>query len=109
MASMGRRLLLSAGAAGLGLPGIARAQTWRPTQPLRVIVSAAPGGTIDLHARAVQPILAQKLGVAVVVENQGGAAGRVAAMQMGRAPADARNRAELAAASWLERGAGLGV
>jgi len=88
MTRLGRRGLLATGMAGLALPGLAQAQAWRATQSLRVIVSAAPGGTLDLHARAVQPVLSQKLGQAVVVENQGGAAGRVAAMQMGRMPTD---------------------
>ncbi len=86
MNPIGRRGVLGVGLAALACPALA--QSWRATQALRVIVSAAPGGTLDLHARAVQPVLSQKIGQPVIVENQGGAAGRVAAMQMGRMPAD---------------------
>jgi tripartite-type tricarboxylate transporter receptor subunit TctC len=82
-----RRGLLAA-APALGLARPARAQAWRPSQPVRLVVSAAPGGTLDIHARAAQPLLAQKLGQSVVVENQGGAAGRLGAMQVGRAAPD---------------------
>jgi tripartite-type tricarboxylate transporter receptor subunit TctC len=88
---IGRRAALGAGLAALACPALAQSpmgSSWRATQALRVIVSAAPGGTLDLHARAVQPVLSQKLGQSVIIENQGGAAGRVAAMQMGRMPAD---------------------
>ncbi len=82
-----RRGLL-AGAALLAAPGLARAQAWRPTQPVRVVVAAAPGGTLDIHARAAQPLLQAALGQSVIVENQGGAAGRVAALQVGRTAPD---------------------
>ncbi|MBR0657855.1 Bug family tripartite tricarboxylate transporter substrate binding protein [Neoroseomonas oryzicola] len=83
-----RRHLLAAGGAALAGPALAQPAEWRPTQPVRIVVAAAPGGTLDIHARAAQPLLAQRLGQAVVVENQGGAAGRVAAMQVGRAAPD---------------------
>ncbi|NMJ43543.1 tripartite tricarboxylate transporter substrate binding protein [Roseomonas sp. JC162] len=83
-----RRHLLAAGGAALVGPVLAQPAEWRPTQPVRIVVAAAPGGTLDIHARAAQPLLAQRLGQAVVVENQGGAAGRVAAMQVGRAAPD---------------------
>ncbi len=82
-----RRGLL-AGAAVLAAPRFARAQAWRPTQPVRVVVAAAPGGTLDIHARAAQPLLQAALGQSVIVENQGGAAGRVAALQVGRTAPD---------------------
>jgi tripartite-type tricarboxylate transporter receptor subunit TctC len=82
-----RRGLLVGGAA-LAAPALARAQAWRPTQPVRVVVAAAPGGTLDIHARAAQPLLQAALGQSVIVENQGGAAGRVAALQVGRTAPD---------------------
>ena len=66
----------------------ALASDWRPSQPLRVLVAAAPGGTLDIHARAAQGPLTARLGQSVIVENQGGGAGRVAALQMGRAAPD---------------------
>jgi tripartite-type tricarboxylate transporter receptor subunit TctC len=51
--SLSRRRLLS-GAAGLAaataLPGVARAN-WRPSEAVRIIIPAAPGGTTDLMGR----------------------------------------------------------
>ena len=87
---MNRRGLLLAGAcAGLARPVLGA--DWRPSQPVRVLVAAAPGGTLDIHARAAQGPLSAVLGQTVIVENQGGGAGRVAALQMGRAAPDGHN------------------
>lgn len=72
----------------LAAPAAAQTAEWRPTQPVRIIVAAAPGGTLDIHARAAQALLSARLGQSVVVENQGGAAGRIAALQVGRAAPD---------------------
>lgn len=87
---MNRRGLLAAGAAAV-LARPAFAADWRPTQPVRVLVAAAPGGTLDIHARAAQGPLSAIFGQTVIVENQGGGAGRVAALQMGRAAPDGHN------------------
>lgn len=82
-----RAALLSAGV--LAAPSRLRADTgWRPTQSVRLIAGAAAGGTLDIHARAAAPLLAQHLGQAVVVENNGGGGGRVAAAAVGRAAPD---------------------
>lgn len=87
---MNRRGLLLAGACtGLARPVLGA--DWRPSQPVRVLVAAAPGGTLDIHARAAQGPLSAVLGQTVIVENQGGGAGRVAALQMGRAAPDGHN------------------
>ena len=64
------------------------AQTWRPAQPVRIIVAAAPGGTLDIHARAAQSFLSTYFGQSLIVENQGGGAGLVASQTVARAPAD---------------------
>ena len=73
---------------GVPFAAPAVAQGWRPSQPMRVIVAAAPGGTLDIPARAAQGVVSAALGQPVIVENQGGGAGRVAALQVGRAPPD---------------------
>lgn len=50
-----------------------------PERPIRVIVPFAPGGNVDLTARAVTPGMAELLGRNVVVDNRGGAGGVVGA------------------------------
>src|ERR1044071_7344670 len=49
-----------------------------PQKPLRVIVSSAPGGGQDLTVRPIAQLLSERLGVAVVVDNRGGASGILA-------------------------------
>jgi len=50
-----------------------------PTRPVRVIVSATPGGTVDLVARVLSPRLGEKFGQPFVVDNRAGAGGIVSA------------------------------
>ncbi len=59
-----------------------------PDRPLRLVVAYAAGGTGDLVGRLVGEALATRLGVPVVVENQGGAGGAIAARAVSRAAPD---------------------
>ncbi len=71
------------------LPAAARAQAeWRPTQQMRVIVPAAPGGTTDIMARILAAHMQQRWGVNAVAENRSGGGGTIGTMEVVRAPAD---------------------
>jgi len=59
-----------------------------PIKPIRLIVPASPGGTTDIAARMIAEPLGKALGQSVVVENKPGAAGKIAAQQVLRSPAD---------------------
>jgi len=84
----GRRACL---AAALALPILVIAKPVRaafPDRPIRMIVAYPPGGTGDLVGRLVAEAIGQRLGATVVVENQGGAGGAIAARAVNRAAPD---------------------
>ena len=75
-----RRKVLAWSAASLGLTASfasgAQTPTW-PTKPLKLVVAYPPGGLSDSVARVLAERLAQRLNVAVLVENKAGASGAV--------------------------------
>ena len=73
--TLARRALL---ATPLILPAAAaRAQSWAPSRPLRMIVPFAPGGSTDVGGRILAERMSETLGQSVVVENRTGAGGAV--------------------------------
>ena len=46
-----------------------------PKQPIKLVVPWAPGGNVDITARAVAPSMSEILGQQVIVENKPGAGG----------------------------------
>jgi len=74
-----RRRLLHIAAGAVVLPALSRfawAQTY-PTQPVRIIVGLAPGGTTDIVARLIGQWLSERLGQQFVIENRTGAGGNI--------------------------------
>ena len=59
-----------------------------PDKPVKLLVGYAPGGSTDIVARVLAPVLSAKWGQPVVVENKPGASGMVAAEQTARAVPD---------------------
>ena len=68
-------------------PRVLRAQNW-PSQPIRLVVPYAPGGTTDLMARLVATPLAERLGVPVILENRPGAGATVGSLLVAQSPPD---------------------
>lgn len=56
--------------------------------PVRLIVPYVPGGSTDTVARLIAPHISRDLGVPVVVENRGGAAGTVGLLAVAKAAPD---------------------
>jgi tripartite-type tricarboxylate transporter receptor subunit TctC len=69
------------------LGAAAHAQDY-PAKPIRYIVPFPPGGSSDLIARAIAPIIADRLGQPVLVENRAGAGGMIGVDIVAKAPPD---------------------
>jgi tripartite-type tricarboxylate transporter receptor subunit TctC len=83
-----RFLHLAAGAAALpALSRIARAQAY-PARPVRWIVTAPPGGALDIVARLMGQWLLERLGQPFIIENRPGAGGNIGTEVVVRAPPD---------------------
>ena len=67
--------------------GLARAETY-PDKPIRMVVPYPPGGGIDPSARVLSVELAKQLAQTVIVDNIGGASGRIGTSLVARAKPD---------------------
>jgi tripartite-type tricarboxylate transporter receptor subunit TctC len=70
------------------VPGLAAAQQPYPNKPIHIVVPFTPGGSPDVLARTVAEKLQALWGQPVVVDNQPGAGGAIAARAVAHAPAD---------------------
>ena len=87
---MNRRHLILRGSALLLATGVTRpvlAQAW-PSRNITLVVPFPPGGSNDILARAVADKLAAALGVAVIIDNRGGAGGTIGSSAVARMPPD---------------------
>lgn len=66
----------------------ARGQEAYPSRPISIIVGFPPGGSIDLAARTLAPLLQRALGQPVLVLTKAGAAGAIGAQAAAIAPPD---------------------
>jgi tripartite-type tricarboxylate transporter receptor subunit TctC len=81
-------LHLAAGAAALpAFSRIARAQSY-PARPVRLIVTAAPGGAMDITARLIGQWLSERLDQQFIIENRPGAGFNIGTEAVVRAPPD---------------------
>jgi tripartite-type tricarboxylate transporter receptor subunit TctC len=89
---MRRRQLLGGTAAALAAPlllpsGVLAQEAW-PSRPITLLVPWAPGGSNDIVARLAAPVLSERLGQSVVVENRAGGGGSIGMGMVARARPD---------------------
>ena len=79
----------AAGAASaVAAPFIARAENWPSGATIKLVVPYPPGGSTDVIARLVQPMLQQRLGATVIIDNRAGASGSVGTAAVAKSPPD---------------------
>jgi tripartite-type tricarboxylate transporter receptor subunit TctC len=67
--------------------GAVRAENY-PTRPIRLLVPYPAGGGADFMARLVAPLLSERLGQQVFVDNRGGAGGTIGTAMVAKSPPD---------------------
>ena len=85
-----RRVLTGAAAisAAAILPRASLGADWRPTETVRLIVPAAPGGSTDVMGRMLAQHLQAAWGQSAIVENRSGAGGTIGTAEVARQKGD---------------------
>jgi tripartite-type tricarboxylate transporter receptor subunit TctC len=83
-----RKVLAGLAATTVVAPLPARAEAWRPTRAVRMIVPFAAGGISDILGRLIATHMQQKWGQPVVVENRTGAGGTIGTYEVVRSKPD---------------------
>ena len=81
-------LLIAAGIAGSAAAAASGSAPAYPTRPIRMVIPAPPGGSLDVVGRPVAASLGEALGQQVVVDNRAGAAGVIGSDLVAKAPPD---------------------
>ncbi|MEZ5649687.1 MAG: tripartite tricarboxylate transporter substrate binding protein [Burkholderiaceae bacterium] len=83
-------LALAASSLPLIAPRAFAQSGWKPTKPVKYIIPAGPGGSLDQAVRKIKDIAERKqmIDQPFVVENKPGGAGRIALSELERAPGD---------------------
>jgi tripartite-type tricarboxylate transporter receptor subunit TctC len=82
-----RRLLIATGALAV-VPRAGAQATAYPSRPIKLLVGFAPGGAVDIIARAIGQQIGPALGQPVVVENKPGAGTNIALRALIESPPD---------------------
>lgn len=64
------------------------AAQWKPTQPIRVIIPYAAGGTSDIVARTMSEPVAERLGQPFLIDNRGGGATQIGTSAVAKSAPD---------------------
>lgn len=81
------RSLLALAATSLLTGPLLAADAW-PSKPIRLVVPYPPGGSSDIIARTIGPLLTQQLKQPVIIENKPGANGNLGADFVAKAQPD---------------------
>jgi tripartite-type tricarboxylate transporter receptor subunit TctC len=83
-----RRFAALLPAFAIAAPSIARGEGAYPSRPVKIIVPWPAAGGVDVFGRAIQTRLGAQLGQSVLIENIGGAAGRIGTQAAARSAPD---------------------